>query len=129
MITRVVQASRIVLGLIFLMFGLNGFYTLIPVPAFHPFMAILVASGYIHLIKTLEVAAGSLLLCNRFVPFALALLGPDIANILVYHALLDHRNWPIAVVNMMLWLVLVWDYRQYFASLLVKNAVGAAAGS
>jgi putative oxidoreductase len=124
-----IHASRIVLGLIFVTFGLNGFYTLIPVPAFHPFMAILVGSGYIYLIKTLEVTGGLLLLWNRFVPLALMLLGPDIANILVYHALLDHRNWPIAVVNMVLLLVLVWDYRQYFASVFVKNAVGAAGDS
>jgi hypothetical protein len=121
-----VQASRIVLGLIFVTFGLNGFYTVIPVPAFHPFMAILVASGYIYVIKTLEVTAGLLLLWNRFVPLALILLGPDIANILVYHALLDQRHWPIAVVNLVLFLVLVWDYRQYFASVFVKKAVGAA---
>jgi putative oxidoreductase len=69
---------------------------------------------------------GSLLFSDRFVPLALVLLGPDIVNVLVYHALLDRRNWPIAVVNLALFLILVWGYREYFASVLVKNAVSAA---
>jgi putative oxidoreductase len=124
-----ISASRIVLGLIFVTFGLNGFYPLIAVPEFHPFMAILVTSGYVYVIKMVEVAGGTLLLLNRFVPLALILLGPDIANILVYHALLDPRNWPIAVVNLALFLMLVLGYREYFASVLVKNAVSATSGA
>lgn len=95
------------LGLIFVMFGLNGFYTFIPVPEFHPFTAILVTSGYIYVIKVIEVTGGLLLLRNRFVPLALVPLGPDIANILMYHALLDRRNWPIAVINLVLFLFLM----------------------
>jgi len=117
-----IHAARIVLGLIFVTFGLNGFYTFIPVPEFHPFMAILVSSGYIYAIKTIEVIAGSLLLSNRFVPCALVLLGPDIVNILLYHLLLDHRNWPIAAVNLVLLLVLILGYREYLASIMVRNA-------
>jgi hypothetical protein len=94
----------------------------IPVPEFHPFVSILVSSGYIYLIKTVEVVGGVLLLSNRFVPLGLVLLGPDILNILAYHILLDHRNWPIAVVNLVLFLILVWSYREYFKSLFVVKA-------
>jgi putative oxidoreductase len=116
-----IGASRIVLGLIFVTFGINGFYPLIAVPEFHPFMAILVTSGYIYVIKVVEVAAGLLLLSDRFVPLGLILLGPDIANILVYHALLDHRNWPIAVLNLTLFFILMWGYREYFVPCALWN--------
>lgn len=114
--------ARILLGLIFFIFGLNGFFLFIPVPEFHPFVSILVSSGYIYLIKTVEVVGGVLLLSNRFVPLALVLLGPDILNILAYHILLDHRNWPVAVVNLLLFLILLWGYRQHFRALFVRKA-------
>jgi putative oxidoreductase len=65
---------------------------------------------------------GGLLLSNRFVPLGLVLLGPDILNILAYHILLDHRNWTIAVLNLVLFLILVWSYREYFKSLFVAKA-------
>lgn len=67
----VVLTTQILLGLIFLIFGLNGFYTFIPVPEFHPFMKIMVDSGFIYAIKSIEVIAGILLLSNRFVLFPL----------------------------------------------------------
>ena len=119
---RVIHLARILLGLIFLIFGLNGFVRFIPVPALHPFVAILVASGYIYLIKTIEVAGGLLMLTNQCVPLALVLLGPDIVNILAYHLLLDHRNWPIALINLVLFLIVLWGYWQYFKPLLVRKA-------
>lgn len=111
-----ITSSRILLGLIFLVFGLNGFYTFIPVPEFHPFMEILVSSGYIYLIKSIEVIAGLLLLSNRYVPLALAILIPDVVNIAAYHIFLDHRNWFIVPFLLILTIILVFSYRQYFKS-------------
>jgi hypothetical protein len=108
--SRVVHASRLLLGFTFVLFGLNGFHIFIPVPPFHPFMQILVSSGYIYFIKAVEVVAGTLLLVNRAVVLALVLLGADIANILAYHLLLDHRNWPIAPVVAALYVILLWGY-------------------
>ena len=119
---RVIHLARILLGLIFLIFGLNGFVRFIPVPAFHPFMAILVASGYIYLIKTLEVAGGLLVLTNQCVPLALVLLGPNIVNILAYHLLLDPRHWPIALINLGLFGIVFWGYWNHFTPLLVRKA-------
>lgn len=113
---------RILLGLIFLIFGLNGFYTFIPVPEFHPFMEILVSSGYIYLIKTIEVIAGLLLLNNRYVPLALALLIPDVVNITAYHILLDPRNWFIVPVLLLLTGILTFSYQQYFQSIFTFKA-------
>lgn len=109
-----VLVARILPGLIFLVFGLNGFYTFIPVPEYHPLMALLVSSGLIFFVKTIEVLAGLLLLLNRFVLAALVLLGPVVINIALFHLLIDHRNWPIAIVNLLLYGILVSNYWPYF---------------
>lgn len=114
--------ARVLLGLIFLIFGLNGFYTFIPVPEFHPFMEILVSSGYIYLVKAAEVAGGVLLLSNRYVPLALIVLGFDIVNITAYHLLLDPRNIAIVPVLWILLAALLYGYRSYYRQLLVAKA-------
>lgn len=95
---RMFQIARLLLGLIFVIFGLNGFLKFIPVPPFHPFVQVLVSTGYIYFIKAIEVLSGGLLVVNRALLLALVLLGADIANIVAYHALLDHRNWPAALI-------------------------------
>lgn len=107
---RSFQIARLLLGLIFVVFGLNGFYTFIPVSPFHPFVQILVASGYIFFIKAIEVLAGGLLIANRAVLLALVLLGADIANIVAYHALLDRRNWPVALIAAGLYAIVFCGY-------------------
>ncbi|MEX0928562.1 MAG: hypothetical protein WD266_01945 [Balneolales bacterium] len=121
MMKIMVHPARILLGLIFMIFGLNGFYTFIPVPEFHPFMQIMVSSGFIYFEKFIEVAGGILLLANRFVLLALLILGPVVVNILLYHMLMDPRNWPIAFVNLFLYGYLLWSYRQYFLIFLMAK--------
>lgn len=118
----IVQIARVLLGLIFLVFGLNGFYTFIPVPEYHPFMALLVSSGLLFFVKAVEVVAGLLLLLNRFVLAALVLLGPVVVNIALFHMLIDHRNWPVAILNLLLYGLLVGNYWPYFKVFLKPNA-------
>ncbi len=108
-----VRVARLLLGIIFLVFGLNRFYTFISVPLLHTFLQILVSSGYIHIIKGVEVLAGILLLANRGVLLAIVLLGADIANIVAYHSLVDHRNWPAAVIVMILYSIVIYGYWPY----------------
>lgn len=107
---RSFQIARLLLGLIFVVLGLNGFHTFIPVPSFHPFIQILVSSGYIYFIKSVEVLAGGLLLGNRALALALVLLGADIANIVAYHALLDRRDWPAALIVVVLYAIVFLGY-------------------
>lgn len=109
--------ARYILGTIFLVFGLNGFYTFIPIPEFHPFMEILVSSGYIYIVKGIEVIAAILLLTNRYVPLGLAILTPVVVNIALYHALLDERNWQITPVLVLLTAYLLYTNRQSFQPL------------
>ena len=79
--------ARYLAGVIFLVFGLNGFLNFIPLPPpggiAGQFMGALYASHYLCLIFALQVIGGVLLLANRYVPLALAILAPVIVNILV----------------------------------------------
>jgi hypothetical protein len=106
--------SRVTLGLILLIFGLNGFYTFIAVPELHPFMEILVSSGYIYVIKTTEIFCGILLLSNRYIPLALIMIMPILVNITAYHLLLDPRNSFLLPFLWLFSILLFYKHRQFF---------------
>ncbi len=120
--------ARILLGLIFLVFGLNGFVGFIPMPPLPgvagAFLGALVSSHYLYLVCGVQLVAAVLVLINRFVPLALAMLAPVIANILTYHATMQPIGWPLALFTTALWVILMWRYRAYFTSLFVQKAVG-----
>src|SRR5438046_8736123 len=115
--------ARILLGLVFFVFGLNPFLHFIP--AILPpdlggqFLNLLFQSHYVLFVGAVQVAGGALLLVNRYVPLALTLLGPVIVNILLYHLLLDHAGAPIAVIVAIFWGILFFRHRQYFSNLFV----------
>jgi putative oxidoreductase len=118
--------ARLLLGLIFMVFGLNGFLQFIPVGTLPPgmagqFLSVLLQSHYVFFISLCQLAGGLLLLANRYVPLGLTLLGPVIANILIYHLLLDHRGLPLALVVLILWGILAFRHRQHFAGLFVRR--------
>jgi putative oxidoreductase len=118
--------ARVLLGLIFLLSGLDGFFNFLPMPEPEgmaaEFMEILVESGWIFVIKVLEVAGGILLLVGRFVPLGLVLLGPVVANIVIFHLLLDPEGLLIGVVILILFLFLLYTYWKNFAPLFVAKA-------
>jgi putative oxidoreductase len=117
--------ARILLGLMFLVFGLNPLLHFLP--AVFPsglagqFLNVLIQSHYVLFIGAVQVAGGVLLLVNRCVPLALTLLGPVIVNILLYHLLLDHAGAPLAIIVTVFWGVLFFRHRQYFSSLFVQR--------
>jgi uncharacterized membrane protein YphA (DoxX/SURF4 family) len=118
--------SRVLLGLAFLVFGLDGFLHFIPQPdpstippAAMSFGAALAASGYLfQLIKGTEVVVGALLLLNRFVPLALVLLAPVTVNIVLFHAFLAPDGTGLGLFIMALHLFLAWTRRDAYAGLL-----------
>ena len=123
----VVLIARILLGLIFVVLGLNGFLGFLnmgPMPTglAGQFMAALFISHYYWVVAGLQVIGGALLLVNRFVPLALVLLGPVIVNILCYHAFLNHAGAPLAIVATVLWLIVFSAKRQYFSGIFVQRA-------
>jgi uncharacterized membrane protein YphA (DoxX/SURF4 family) len=125
-ITRYAPATaRIVLGLVFFVFGLNGFSNFIPPPTEPmPEGAVtlgtaFMSSGYLfQLIKGTEVLAGLLLLSNRFVPLALVVLAPVVLNILAFHLWLLPSGTGLSLVLVGLELYLAWAYRRAYAPLL-----------
>jgi hypothetical protein len=126
LIDKLPTASRIVLGLIFTVFGLNGFLGFIPQPpapaAAGAFAGALAASGYIFpVLKGIEIVAGVLLLARVAVPFALTVLAPIVLNIVLYHLFLAPGGLAIAIVVLTTELYLAWTYRTSFAPLFAKT--------
>lgn len=121
----VVVGARIIEGLIFLVFGLNGilhmFHTPPPSGDALTWFGIMVAHHWINFVAVVQLVAGLLLLVGRFVPLALTLLAPVIVNILLYHALLWPHGYGFAVVVLVAEIFLMGVYWRSFAPLLHPN--------
>lgn len=122
------MGARIVLGLIFVVFGMNFFLNFIPMPsdvpeAMQKFGGALFETGYMFpIIKTLEVVCGLLLLANYFVPLSLLLLAPIVVNIVLVHTFLDRSGAPVAYAILALTLFVAWTYKHVFTHVLkAKN--------
>ena len=113
--------ARYLAGVIFLVFGLNGFLHFIrmPPPAgiAAQFMSALYVTHYLWVIFAFQVFAGVLLLVNRYVPLALAVLAPVIVNILTFHALMAPGGLPLAIFVTLLWAVIFVQVRSAFSGL------------
>src|SRR6059036_732648 len=114
--------ARVLLGLLFVVFGTNIFLHFIPMPPQKPSLATdfskaLMESHYMCVVGLLQVLGGLLLLIGRYVPLGLTLLGPVIANILLFHIFLDRSGLPLAIIVAVLVLFLLWRYRTNFAGL------------
>jgi hypothetical protein len=106
-------------------FGLNGILEFFPPPATPlpddaaAFVNALVESGYMmRLIAATQLVVGVLLVINRFVPLALALLAPFIVNSITFHVFLEPSGLPIAIAFGALEVYLAWAYRQAFRPML-----------
>lgn len=91
--------ARYLLGLGFVVFGLNGFLHFIPQPPMPPgpalnYLMALGGTGYMYPIFALQFLAGVLLLINRYVPLALTILAPILFNILLFHSLMQPSGLP-----------------------------------
>ena len=115
--------ARILLGLIFVFFGSNGFLRFLPMPPLPQgvtgeYLHAFFASGYVYFIGGLQVIGGLLLLIGRFVPLGLTILGAIIVNIWIFHILMAPEGLPPAIVVAVLELFLIWSYRDRFAGIL-----------
>ena len=114
--------SRYLLGLIFLVFGLNGFLNFIHMPpptgVAGQFIGALFVSRYYIAIFGAQVIGAVLLLVNRYVPLALTILGAVLANILSFHVFMAPAGLPLALVTFVLWLICVWATRSAFVGIL-----------
>jgi putative oxidoreductase len=121
----VVLIARLLLGLIFVVFGLNGFLNFIkgPIPSglAGQFIFALVLSHYFWVVAALQIVGGVLLLVNRFVPLGLVLLGPVIVNIVLYHVFMNPSGAVPAIVVVILWGIVFYAHRQYFSGIFVQR--------
>jgi putative oxidoreductase len=129
-ITKVILRS--LLGLIFLVFGLNLLLHFLPNPeepqAAADFLSGLFRSGYLlPLLGVTQAVAGALLLTGVMVPFALVLLAPVIVNILMFHLFLAPAGLPIALVVVAFEVILAWMHRDAFAPLFFSGRAQARA--
>lgn len=119
--------ARVLMGLPFFIGGLNGLLNFLPQPNVQmsagatAFLGALVGSGYMmQLIFGTQLVVGALLLANRFVPLALALIAPFFVNSILFHSFLDHSGLPMAITFIALELYLVkrnWNaYRPMLAA-------------
>jgi uncharacterized membrane protein YphA (DoxX/SURF4 family) len=121
---RIVTAIvRILLGLMFLVFGLNGFLNFIPAPKDMPqeimnVMGALMNAGYMSVVSDAEVLIAVMLLANRFVPLALTLLAPVIVGILTFHIAMQPATIGPGIVVTLMELYLAWVYRGAFRPML-----------
>jgi len=113
--------ARLLLGLIFTVFGANMWLHFIPIPpppteAAKNFMFAIYGSGYLDVVKVLEVTGGLLLLSGRFTNLALTLLGPVVVNIALYHFFLVKGGYEMPVVLGVLSLVALSGRKDYLST-------------
>lgn len=118
---------RVLLGLAFLVFGLNGFLNFMPAPKDMPqdilnVMGALMQAGYMNVVSGAEVIVAVLLLTNRFVPLALALLAPIVVGILTFHIAMAPATIGPGIVVAVMELYLAWVYRGAFKPMLRARA-------
>ncbi|MCU1226046.1 MAG: hypothetical protein JWQ42_4139 [Edaphobacter sp.] len=117
--------ARILLGLLFTVFGLNGFLHFIPSPPpsglAGQYIGALYVSHYLVVVFLLQLIGGLLLLVNRYVPLALLLLGPVVVNIVLFHAFLAPEGLPMALFAVVLWLIVFAGVRKAFSGVLTQR--------
>jgi len=134
-ITRLLPAvGRVVIGLPYFITGLNGLLNFLPQPttpmpaAATAFAGALVSTGYMmQLISVTQLIVGALLLSNRFVPLALALIAPFTVNSIAFHAFLQPEGLPFASVFMVIEVALVRAYWPAYRPMLAARVVRATA--
>jgi putative oxidoreductase len=118
--------ARILLGLMFLVFGLNGFHDFLHMPMptglAGQYMGALFVSHYLLFVFVVEVIGGLLLLSGQYVPLALVLLGPVIVNILLFHSTMAPAGLPPALLATVLWFIVFAAHRQAFAGIFTQRA-------
>ncbi len=123
----VVLIARILLGLMFVVFGAIGLFHLMTPPPMPDglmkrFSDVLNESHYSQIVSALQLVSGLLLLVGRFVPLALVLLGPVLVNILLVHILMAPASIGPGVVATLLWFIVFYAHREAFAGIFKAKA-------
>ncbi len=119
--------ARVVLGLIFAVFGVIGLFELGPQPEMSEeagaFMGAIMDTGYLWpVIKVTEIVCGVLLILGLFVPLALVVLAPIALNILLFHVFLAPEGSVIGIVILVLGLYIAHQHRESYSAVLRRKA-------
>ncbi len=115
--------ARILLGLMFTVFGLNGFLHFLPMkggplsPLAMQYMGAIAGSHILQIAFAVQLVTGLMLLAGVFVPLALVLLGPVLANILLYHGTMDPKGIAPGLVAFALWLIVFFSVLPSFGGI------------
>ena len=116
--------ARVLLGLAFVVFGLNGFLHFIPAPppsgVAGQFATLLSTTGYMNVVAFLQIIGGLLVFLGIFVPLGLTILAPIIVNILIFHLCFDPKTILPGVVTAVLELFLIGRYWANFRGLVQR---------
>src|SRR5262249_39650551 len=119
------SSARITLGLLFVIFGCNGFIAFLPAPPLQglagQFLYTLSASHYGLVVSGFQVLGGLFLIVNRFVSLAIAVLAPVIVNILCFHIFMMPSGLPLAVLVAVVWSFLACQHRHGFVGLFASK--------
>jgi hypothetical protein len=115
--------ARYLMGLGFVIFGMNGFLHFLPEPPMAPSLAldyvkVMSDSHYMLPVFVFQLIGGILLLINRFVPLALTILAPILMNILIFHITMQPAGLPLALIFVMFWFLLFFTVKSAFAGIL-----------
>ena len=122
----VVIVARLLLGLIFVVFGLNGFLLFFPPPPGLPplvteFDHAVTTSHFTWLPSGVQVVGGLMFLANRYTTLATILLGAVIVNILMFHVTMFMVGILPGLITTVLWFVVAWSLRAQLAPLFVNK--------
>ncbi|WP_309722479.1 hypothetical protein [Armatimonas sp.] len=116
-------AAKVILGVGFLVFGANGFLHFLPLPppadaSAQSFLGTLDSTGYMKVVKALEMIGGGLILGGRLAPLGLLILGSIVINILLYDLFMDPKGLPIGGFFGVLIVFLAYRHKEHFAPFL-----------
>jgi putative oxidoreductase len=113
--------ARYLMGLMFTVFGLNGFLHFIPNMPMPPlagqFIGVLVASHFAIPIFFVQLVCGVLFLINRYIPLALTMIAPVIVNILLFHLLMNPSGIVPGAIVTICWFLVFYRVRSAFSPL------------
>jgi uncharacterized membrane protein YphA (DoxX/SURF4 family) len=123
--------ARILLGLVFVVYGLNGFLRFGHTKPFETtiareYMVVMLATPYGHVLFALQVVCGIALICNLFAPLALTVLAAYLFNIYMFHLFLDSSKSGSTVLATLLWILTSMRYRGSLSGMLRRNGLSAS---
>ena len=126
--SKLFTLTRLGLGLLFVIFGLNGFLNFIPMPTPTPeaadFLGALFKTGFIFpVIKSIEVLVGLSLLANRFVTLSLVVITPILTVIGLHNFMLDPNGIPLTLLIIGMFAILVYKNKDNYQQLISAKSI------